>query len=261
MHRFLPAETILEIAPGYGRWTQFLKDRCESMVVVDLSPKCIEHCKERFAGDSRITYHVNDGRSLDAIPDQSIDFVFSFDSLVHAESDVIRAYLNQLGRKLKRNGAGFMHHSNIGAYRRRLNVWKAYHRLPEIMRRKLVLEPRLESLMSINIEGWRAHSMTAELFAEHCRESGMQCVSQELFSWVKGTCLIDGISVFTPIGSKWARETIRWENKDFLRDARVIRKLAHLYRAEPQLPGTVMPGRELMSECGQATKDEPNTAA
>src|SRR5262245_42123468 len=209
MHRFLPAQSVLEIAQGDGRGTQFLKDGCESLVVVYLSPKCIEHCKERFAGDSRITYHVNDGRSLDAIPDQSIDFVFSFDSLVHAESDVIRAYLNQLSRKLKRNGAGFMHHSNIGSYRGRLTVWKAYHRLPEIMRSKVLREAQLESLMSINIEGWRAHSMTAELFAEHCRESGMQCVSQELFSWVKGTCLIDAISVFTPIGSKWARETVR----------------------------------------------------
>ena len=27
------------------------------------------------------------------IPDASIDFVFSFDSLVHAEADVIQAYL------------------------------------------------------------------------------------------------------------------------------------------------------------------------
>ncbi len=36
IHAFLPADTILEIAPGFGRWTQYLKDRCHRLVVVDL---------------------------------------------------------------------------------------------------------------------------------------------------------------------------------------------------------------------------------
>jgi cyclopropane fatty-acyl-phospholipid synthase-like methyltransferase len=39
------------------------------------------------------------------------DFVFSFDSLVHVESDVIENYLTQLAKKLKPNGIGFIHHS------------------------------------------------------------------------------------------------------------------------------------------------------
>ena len=33
----LPAETILEIAPGFGRWTHYLKDHCR-----DLSGSSIE---------------------------------------------------------------------------------------------------------------------------------------------------------------------------------------------------------------------------
>ena len=39
-----------------------------------------------------------------SIPDRSSDSVFSFDSLVHAEADVIRGYLAQIGRKLKPSG-------------------------------------------------------------------------------------------------------------------------------------------------------------
>src|SRR4051794_9713690 len=81
VHTFLPTGTILEIAPGYGRWTHFLKDLCRELHVVDIAPRCIEACRERFAGCRHIRYHVNDGRSLAAIPDASIDFVFSFDSL------------------------------------------------------------------------------------------------------------------------------------------------------------------------------------
>ena len=53
--QFLPVPTILEIAPGHGRWTQFLLDHCQHLIVVDLSPACIEHCKKRFA-DRQNTY-------------------------------------------------------------------------------------------------------------------------------------------------------------------------------------------------------------
>ncbi len=52
------------------------------------------------------------------VADGSIDFVFSFDSLVHAEEDVIRSYLDQLGQKLRPDGVGFLHHSNLGEYAR-----------------------------------------------------------------------------------------------------------------------------------------------
>ena len=80
IHRFIPAPTILEIAPGFGRWTQFLKRHCQSLIAVDISKKCIEFCKARFPSGPHITFQVNDGTSLPAIPDDSVDFVFSFDS-------------------------------------------------------------------------------------------------------------------------------------------------------------------------------------
>src|SRR6516164_438606 len=72
IHRHLPAPTILEIAPGFGRWTQFLADQCDHLILVDLSEKCIAACKERFHNRSHIDFHVNDGRSLAFIPDNSI---------------------------------------------------------------------------------------------------------------------------------------------------------------------------------------------
>src|ERR1044072_1966729 len=80
IHAFLPAGTILEIAPGYGRWTHYLKGLCQHLIVVDLAASCIAACRQRFAAETHITYHVNDGMSLEMVPDSSIDFVFSFDS-------------------------------------------------------------------------------------------------------------------------------------------------------------------------------------
>src|SRR6202035_2901665 len=69
---FVPADTILEIAPGYGRWTAFLKDLCKRLIIVDLSEKCIETCRQRFADCSHISYVVNDGTSLDMIVDDGV---------------------------------------------------------------------------------------------------------------------------------------------------------------------------------------------
>ena len=101
IHSHVPTGTILEIAPGYGR-TQYLKDLCDRLIVVDLAERCIFHCRERFADASNIEYHVNDGRSLEMVPDDSIDFAFSFDSLVHVQTDVLASYLQQLSQKLAR---------------------------------------------------------------------------------------------------------------------------------------------------------------
>src|SRR3954471_12346722 len=75
---FLPAETILEIAPGHGRWSQYLVRLCDHYVGVDLSEAAIESCRKRFAAAPHAQFHTNDGRSLDAVGDESIDLAFSF---------------------------------------------------------------------------------------------------------------------------------------------------------------------------------------
>lgn len=130
IERFLPTSSILEIAPGYGRWTQFLQGLCQSMVAVDLSEKCIEHCKVRFADGSHAHFYVNDGFSLAVVPDGSVDFAFSFDSLVHTEKDVLESYVAQLGAELTTDGMGFFHHSSLGTYRWRLAMFERYRRFP-----------------------------------------------------------------------------------------------------------------------------------
>lgn len=221
IHTFLPAGTILEIAPGFGRWTRFLKDSAQRLILVDLVEDCIEACKKRFEGESHISYHVNDGRSLDMIPDASIDFVFSFDSLVHAEADVIQAYLQQLGRKLKPDGVGFIHHSNIGEHRR---AFALFNRIQRPGRLRAVLKAR----GIIDADHWRAYSMTAGAFERFCGESGLACIGQELVNW-QGSRLIDAFSLFTREGSALARPNLRRRNPGFMAEARRAASLAELY--------------------------------
>src|SRR5689334_16593792 len=92
---FVPTDTILEVAPGYGRWTEFLKDLCKRLIIVDLSETCIDRCRQRFANCPHISYFVNDGKSLEMVADGGVDFIFSFDSLVHAEEAVLKAYVGE----------------------------------------------------------------------------------------------------------------------------------------------------------------------
>ena len=59
-----PGSTILELAPGHGRWTEALSSLAGRLILVDLSPGCIEECRRRFEGRDRLETYVNDGRSL-----------------------------------------------------------------------------------------------------------------------------------------------------------------------------------------------------
>ena len=118
IQHFLPAASILEIAPGFGRWTEFLLEHCNTLVGVDVTPKCIEACRVRFADRPGARFEVNDGVTLPMVADGSIDFAFSFDSLVHVEIEVLSGYLDELARVLTSEGVAFLHHSNYGTYRR-----------------------------------------------------------------------------------------------------------------------------------------------
>jgi SAM-dependent methyltransferase len=217
IHPFLPSGTILEIAPGHGRWTNYLKDSCERLIAVDLAERCIEHCRRRFAADSNIEYHVNDGRSLEMVADDSIDFAFSFDSLVHVGTDVLDAYLGQLAAKLRPDGVGFIHHSNIGGYGRSTALARRIpaKALPSLIRRGLV----------IDIVAWRDESVTAAWFAAACDRAGLACITQELVSWEHGLFMIDAFSIFTPRGSALERPVQVLRNPLFSHEAKRMRRL------------------------------------
>src|SRR5437870_11927105 len=90
----LPTGTILEIAPGFGRWTYYLKDYCQALWVVDRVEKCIEACRRRFAADPHVRCCLNDGRSLSMVSAPSIDLVFRFVSFVHTHRELGAAYLS-----------------------------------------------------------------------------------------------------------------------------------------------------------------------
>ena len=219
IQRFLPVETILEIAPGFGRWTQFLKEHCQSLIAVDLVEKCIESCRQRFSENQHLRFYVNDGKSLAMVPDNSVDFVFSFDSLVHADPSVMEAYIGQLPRILTRTGVAFLHHSNYGCYRIYQKV-RGFRIVGGALARFGILE-----LIDAN----RDRNMTGEKLVLFAEEHGLKCINQELINWETRRVLNDCVSVIVRSTSPLAHPNCVFKNRSFRNEVRYLRKLAPLY--------------------------------
>lgn len=211
---FLPAARALEIAPGHGRITQFLHRFCDRLVLVDLVPRCIDGCRARFADFDHIEYHVNDGRSLAMIDDHSLDFAISFDSLVHADDDVIEAYVRQLASKLTADGVAFLHHSNL----------------------KPFSDPNT-GVPTIENSHWRSPKVGAIEVKAWADDAGLACVGQELINWGRdGIVLHDCFSLLTPAGSRWARPYQRRENPSFMDEVDGWGEVAELYAGRDITP-------------------------
>lgn len=100
---------ILEIACGMGRFTEFLLGVAGSVHSIDLAPHCVASCSERFRDRENFKATVTDGKTL---PEGVFDMVVSYDSLVHADMDVIKAYLDQCADVLRPGGHVAIHHAN-----------------------------------------------------------------------------------------------------------------------------------------------------
>ncbi len=272
IRRHLPAATILEIGPGFGRWSRYLREHCQKLILLDLSEKCLAGCRARLAvhaaehqsDANRTTMHVRtqttehsaappeetplaghsgaslggpsvgnetlshfqaseiitilgDGRSLKGVNDESVDFCFSFESLVLAESDVLSDYLRELCRVLKPEGKAFLHHSNLGAY---AEYFKAKDLVPKKLRRSLKRAGLLD------YDEMRAPSVTAAWFAKETKLAGLSCLSQELIPW-GGKRLIDCFSTLEKGPRKKPNQV--FENPQFIKRAFEIQRLSRLY--------------------------------
>jgi SAM-dependent methyltransferase len=191
---------ILEIAPGHGRWTQFLRDHCTSLIGVDLASSCVNECRRKFQGDPRLHFEVGDGRKLPMVANSSIDFAFSFDSLVHVEADILESYTAELARVLKPNAIAFLHHSNLAE----LSPWGP--------------DPFVNS-------GWRGRSVGAKTMRGFVERTGMSCAQQELIPWGDTPFFMDCIS--TIINSP-NQPCVILENKRFMEEAAAIRRISEL---------------------------------
>jgi ubiquinone/menaquinone biosynthesis C-methylase UbiE len=104
---------VLEIAPGQGRWTEFLAETSAFTTLVDLSPNCLSYCQRRFAAKTNVDYFLTTGMSLPHYCTEQINFIWSYDAFVHMHAEVIASYLSECARVLKNGGTAIIHHANV----------------------------------------------------------------------------------------------------------------------------------------------------
>jgi 2-polyprenyl-3-methyl-5-hydroxy-6-metoxy-1,4-benzoquinol methylase len=101
--------TALEIACGMGRLTDRLIRHVQRIHAIDLSEVCVQGCQKRFADNPNIQVSLTDGKTL---PEGRFHLIVSFDSLVHADFEVLSAYIQQAPERLIPGGAIVLHHAN-----------------------------------------------------------------------------------------------------------------------------------------------------
>jgi ubiquinone/menaquinone biosynthesis C-methylase UbiE len=141
---------VLEIGPGGGRWSDVLQARADRLLLVDVTERALELCRERFAGAPNVEYILTERATLPGVRDGFVDSVWSFDVFVHVAPVDVASYLAEIARVLRPGGIAVIHHS--GRFSRS--------------------------------SGWRS-PMTPQLFANLSRERGL-VVERQFDSWAGG---------------------------------------------------------------------------
>jgi SAM-dependent methyltransferase len=174
----------LEIAPGAGRITERLlgvMPAGSKLFGVEKNRVAVETLlRKRFAAFSETnassprhaTFYVNNGSSLAPIPDGSITFAISWDSMVHFAPEDVAAYVLEIARVLAPGGTGFLHHSNLpqckgNAARGRARGADRSCGVPVKARKN----PHGRNLM------------TCDIFAKLATAAGLQMIRSEKFLW------------------------------------------------------------------------------
>jgi SAM-dependent methyltransferase len=104
---------VVEIGPGSGRWTEILQPICIRLLLLDISEKCLSICKERFNMCGNIEYYLIEGIMLNLIAENSIDFIWSYDTFVHINPADTEKYIKEFKYILKPGGYAIIHHPGM----------------------------------------------------------------------------------------------------------------------------------------------------
>ena len=108
----LDTTCVLELACGHGRHAAQFCDQAQTVILVDINIENIEYCMKRFEHRPNFRFVLTNGYTLDSVEDGECSAVISYDAMVHFDSDVVRAYLQEIARVLKPGGRALLHHSN-----------------------------------------------------------------------------------------------------------------------------------------------------
>lgn len=112
-----PDTTVLEIGPGRGAWSKAILHRnCRKLYAVDVADPEHTHFWDYVGRDRRAEYIVADDLSLPGVPDNSIDFFFSFGVFCHLKPEMCEEYLVAMHRKMRPGSRGFLMIADFDKY-------------------------------------------------------------------------------------------------------------------------------------------------
>lgn len=111
---FNDVESICEIGPGAGRWTEYLLPGTNQYVGIDISETCIAECRKRFSSSPKALFEVGNGIDLQSVATASVARIWSFDVFVHINRAEFASYVSEFARVLQPGGVGVVHHGSFG---------------------------------------------------------------------------------------------------------------------------------------------------
>lgn len=153
----LATHNVLEIACGQGRHAERAAPLCDGLLLTDTSPEALRLAAARLSDRPHVRTILSvDGRTVPVAEDGQFSAVYSYDAMVHFESDCVAGYLSETARLLKPGGMALLHHSNYDA-----QPAGALSEAP----------------------GWRNY-MTIGLLEHLASRRGLEVVEQTTFDWV-----------------------------------------------------------------------------
>jgi SAM-dependent methyltransferase len=150
--RVNPAHVALEIGPGGGRWTRYLLG-FKTLYVVDFYPELLKELR-RYFNRPNMRFVKNSGSDFPSVPDQSVDFIFSFGCFVHLELPIIQSYVENMKRVLRPGGNVLVQYSDSNKIMSRDNEGFSDNS-PEKMR-KIIIDSGFHICMEDTTSMWNS---------------------------------------------------------------------------------------------------------
>lgn len=114
--------SVLDFGCGQGRMSRILAGVFERVICCDIDAQAVDYCRRRFTPhetNCRFTFIQNTqeekAQENIPLPEGEIDFLLSWDTVVHFSYKWIDRYFSEFFRILKHGGYAMIHHANIGA--------------------------------------------------------------------------------------------------------------------------------------------------
>jgi SAM-dependent methyltransferase len=177
-------------------------------VGIDVVLKCVERCRGKFERLEEEFRFEHTGGLLVPLHNGSTSFVFSWDSLVHADREVMQAYLKEIARVLRPGGRVFIHHSNLAA----------------------CIPPGMMPTPGVFPTHARDEGVSAAWVREKAEDAGgLRVVSQECVDWGATGYLIDCFTVLERSDDRPYPPPSLAENYCFMEEAHAARRIVELY--------------------------------